>query len=244
MHHFFVAPSDVEQDRVFIKGSDARHIAKVLRLIKGDKITVSDGAKNLYKVELANVALNVVECRIIESISIETQPYFKLTLMQCLPKSSKMELVIQKGTELGVSCFVPLMCKRTIVKLDEKSIKTKLRRWKKIAYEAAKQSRRLTVPEVLEPVSLREAIEKIDEKALILMPWEGEQAVLLKDVLSEYEKLNRAYVIIGPEGGFETEEVELAKKHNAKIVSLGKRIMRAETAGLYVASVLVYLFGE
>ena len=244
MHHFFVAPSDVEQDRVFIKGSDARHIAKVLRLIKGDKITVSDGAKNLYKVELANVALNVVECRIIESISIETQPYFKLTLMQCLPKSSKMELVIQKGTELGVSCFVPLMCKRTIVKLDEKSIKTKLRRWKKIAYEAAKQSRRLTVPEVLEPVSLREAIEKIDEKALILMPWEGEQAVLLKDVLSEYEKLNRAYVIIGPEGGFETEEVELAKKHNAKIVSLGKRIMRTETAGLYVASVLVYLFGE
>ncbi|MCL0043559.1 16S rRNA (uracil(1498)-N(3))-methyltransferase [Peptococcaceae bacterium] len=244
MHHFFVAPSDVEQDRVFIKGSDARHIAKVLRLIKGDKITVSDGAKNLYKVELANVALNVVECRIIESISIETQPYFKLTLMQCLPKSSKMELVIQKGTELGVSCFVPLMCKRTIVKLDEKSIKTKLRRWKKIAYEAAKQSRRLTVPEVLEPISLREAIEKIDEKALILMPWEGEQAVLLKDVLSEYEKLNRAYVIIGPEGGFETEEVELAKKHNAKIVSLGKRIMRAETAGLYVASVLVYLFGE
>lgn len=244
MHHFFVAPSDVEQDRVFIKGSDARHIAKVLRLIKGDKITVSDGAKNLYKVELANVALNVVECRIIESISIETQPYFKLTLMQCLPKSSKMELVIQKGTELGVNCFVPLMCKRTIVKLDEKSIKTKLRRWKKIAYEAAKQSRRLTVPEVLEPVSLREAIEKIDEKALILMPWEGEQAVLLKDVLSEYEKLNRAYVIIGPEGGFETEEVELAKKHNAKIVSLGKRIMRTETAGLYVASVLVYLFGE
>ncbi|MCL0032538.1 16S rRNA (uracil(1498)-N(3))-methyltransferase [Peptococcaceae bacterium] len=244
MHHFFVAPSDVEQDRVFIKGSDARHIAKVLRLIKGDKITVSDGAKNLYKVELANVALNVVECRIIESISIETQPYFKLTLMQCLPKSSKMELVIQKGTELGVSCFIPLMCKRTIVKLDEKSIKTKLRRWKKIAYEAAKQSRRLTVPEVLEPISLREAIEKIDEKALILMPWEGEQAVLLKDVLSEYEKLNRAYVIIGPEGGFETEEVELAKKHNAKIVSLGKRIMRAETAGLYVASVLVYLFGE
>ncbi|MCD5405445.1 MAG: 16S rRNA (uracil(1498)-N(3))-methyltransferase [Desulfotomaculum sp.] len=244
MHHFFVAPSDVEQDRVFIKGSDARHIAKVLRLIKGDKITVSDGAKNLYKVELANVALNVVECRIIESISIETQPYFKLTLMQCLPKSSKMELVIQKGTELGVSCFVPLMCKRTIVKLDEKSIKTKLRRWKKIAYEAAKQSRRLTVPEVLEPISLREAIEKIDEKALILMPWEGEQAVLLKDVLSEYEKLNRAYVIIGPEGGFETEEVELAKKHNAKIVSLGKRIMRTETAGLYVASVLVYLFGE
>ncbi|MCL0077829.1 16S rRNA (uracil(1498)-N(3))-methyltransferase [Peptococcaceae bacterium] len=244
MHHFFVAPSDVEQDRVFIKGSDARHIAKVLRLIKGDKITVSDGAKNLYKVELANVALNVVECRIIESISIETQPYFKLTLMQCLPKSSKMELVIQKGTELGVSCFVPLMCKRTIVKLDEKSIKTKLRRWKKIAYEAAKQSRRLTVPEVLEPISLREAIEKIDEKALILMPREGEQAVLLKDVLSEYEKLNRAYVIIGPEGGFETEEVELAKKHNAKIVSLGKRIMRTETAGLYVASVLVYLFGE
>ncbi|MCL0051937.1 16S rRNA (uracil(1498)-N(3))-methyltransferase [Peptococcaceae bacterium] len=244
MHHFFVAPSDVEQDRVFIKGSDARHIAKVLRLIKGDKITVSDGAKNLYKVELANVALNVVECRIIESISIETQPCFKLTLMQCLPKSSKMELVIQKGTELGVSCFVPLMCKRTIVKLDEKSIKTKLRRWKKIAYEAAKQSRRLTVPEVLEPISLREAIEKIDEKALILMPWEGEQAVSLKDVLSEYEKLNRAYVIIGPEGGFETEEVELAKKHNAKIVSLGKRIMRAETAGLYVASVLVYLFGE
>lgn len=244
MHHFFVAPSDVEQDRVFIKGSDARHIAKVLRLIKGDKITVSDGAKNLYKVELANVALNVVECRIIESISIETQPYFKLTLMQCLPKSSKMELVIQKGTELGVSCFVPLMCKRTIVKLDEKSIKTKLRRWKKIAYEAAKQSRRLTVPEVLEPISLREAIEKIDEKALILMPWEGEQAVLLKDVLSEYEKLNRAYVIIGPEGGFETEEVELAKKHNAKIVSLRKRIMRTETAGLYVASVLVYLFGE
>ncbi|MCL0106288.1 16S rRNA (uracil(1498)-N(3))-methyltransferase [Peptococcaceae bacterium] len=244
MHHFFVAPSDVEQDRVFIKGSDARHIAKVLRLIKGDKITVSDGAKNLYKVELANVALNVVECRIIESISIETQPYFKLTLMQCLPKSSKMELVIQKGTELGVSCFVPLMCKRTIVKLDEKSIKTKLRRWKKIAYEAAKQSRRLTVPEVLEPISLREAIEKIDEKALILMPWEGEQAVLLKDVLSEYEKLNRAYVIIGPEGGFETEEVEIAKKHNAKIVSLGKRIMRTETAGLYVASVLVYLFGE
>jgi len=213
-------------------------------LIKGDKITVSDGAKNLYKVELANVALNVVECRIIESISIETQPYFKLTLMQCLPKSSKMELVIQKGTELGVNCFVPLMCKRTIVKLDEKSIKTKLRRWKKIAYEAAKQSRRLTVPEVLEPVSLREAIEKIDEKALILMPWEGEQAVLLKDVLSEYEKLNRAYVIIGPEGGFETEEVELAKKHNAKIVSLRKRIMRTETAGLYVASVLVYLFGE
>ena len=241
MQHFFVKPSDIEKNKITIFGNDAFHITKVLRLHKGNKLTVSDGY-NLYEVEILRESVKQVKCNILKRVEPKHDK-IKLILMQCLPKSAKMDMIIQKGTELGVNCFIPLKCKRSIVKLEDKKA-AKLKRWQKIAFEASKQSRRIKVPEISHPVSFIEALNKIPPDALFLMPWEGETTTSLKDVLGSVRNPKEVYIAIGPEGGFDEEEVSFAREHGARIVSLGSRIMRTETAGLYVSSVVIYLFSD
>lgn len=244
MARFFVDPCNITRDKAVITGSDVKHIKKVLRMKEGDEITLLDGLGNQYDAEICSLEKDAVICTQLKKTKAVGEPPVHLTIVQCLPKADKMELVIQKGTELGVSSFIPLQCQRSVVRLDNKKAASRQQRWQKIALEAAKQCRRPLVPLVEKPMCWQEVFNNFPENALVLMPWEGESSASLEGVLSSSTGWEKIYIIIGPEGGFEKEEVELAKQYGAKSISLGPRILRTETAGLALASIIMYLYGD
>lgn len=241
MHHFFVTPEQVKENMIFIEGSDVNHIKNVLRMKAGEELEVSDGEKRKYLCEIDNMSSEEVCLLIKEELKVETELPSKLYLFQGLPKSDKMELIVQKAVELGVYEIVPVATKRAVVKLDDKKAAKKVERWQAIAEGGAKQSGRNVIPEVKNVMSFKEAVAYAKELDVVLVPYElAEGMNETKEIISNIKPGQSVGVFIGPEGGFETSEVEHAMENGAKAITLGRRILRTETAGLTTLSILMY----
>lgn len=246
MHRFFVEPSQVTGDLITVTGEDVKHIAKVLRLGAGDKISVCDGQCNEFFAVIDSVDKNEVTARIEERFSSQTEPKIELTIYQGIPKAGKLETIIQKGTEIGVRRFVPFDSSRAVVK-PWKPDDSKCARYSRVAYEASKQSRRGRVPEVEPPISFKALCERTAGHQLTLLAWEEEVAYSLKRQLRaalEQGAVTDVAVVIGPEGGISPEEAQALKDAGAVPVSLGRRILRTETAGMAAAAMILYEMDE
>lgn len=241
MHHFFVTPGQVAGEEIQIEGTDVNHIKNVLRMKLGEDIRISDGNNNTYICKLHSMEQQVVKAIILQQESCDTELSSKLYLFQGLPKSDKMEWIIQKAVELGVYEIVPVNTNRSVVKLDDKKTGKKVERWNTIAESAAKQSGRGIIPKVIKPMSFAQALTYAKTLDVRLIPYElAEGMQKTRQVLESIKAGQSVGIFIGPEGGFEVAEVEEAKRMEAKEITLGKRILRTETAGLTALSILMY----
>lgn len=248
MHHFFVDETQINKDKkeVFITGSDVNHIKNVLRMKINEQLLISDGKGNDY---MSVIKEYTVDNKVIAEITEEqfqgTELPSKIYLFQGLPKNDKMELIIQKAVELGVYEIIPVSTKRVVVKLDNKKEDAKLVRWNAIAQSAAKQSRRSIIPKVSNVMSFKEAMDYAKTLDINLIPYENYKDMsCTKEIINEISRGMSIGIFIGPEGGFDEEEVEMAEMAGIKKISLGKRILRTETAGLMIVSVLMYKMEE
>lgn len=241
MFHFFVAPENITEGFVTITGSDVNHICNALRMREGERFVANDGNGAGYCCEIAEIYADRVVARILEGQLASTELPVRLVLFQGLPKADKMELIIQKSVELGASEIVPVEMSRCVVKLDEKKKKAKLARWQSISESAAKQSGRAVVPQVSPVLSFKQALEKARQLDLLLVPYEcADSAAKLKQKLDEVKRGMSVGIFIGPEGGYEPSEAEAAEQAGGEIVSLGKRILRTETASVAALSVCMF----
>jgi 16S rRNA (uracil1498-N3)-methyltransferase len=220
-----------------ITGDDAHHISRVLRMKAGDALSLCDGAGNEFDAVITSVSPEAVVCALGKRHASEAESPVKVTLFQCLPKTGKMELIVQKCTELGVFAIVPVHSARCVV-VPGKDYDKKRERYNRVALEAAKQSRRAMVPQVLPLTELKNIdVQSFD---LFLAAYEDETAVSLKQALRAANALTSIALLIGPEGGLEEGEVAQLVKAGAKSVSLGKRILRTETAGMAMLAQTLY----
>ncbi len=241
MHHFFVTPGQITEEKIFIKGSDVNHIKNVLRMKAGEEVCISGGTDKGYLCKIESLSSEEVVMHIIEETEANTELPSRLYLFQGLPKSDKMEWIIQKAVELGVYEIIPVVTKRAVVKLDEKKSAKKTERWNAIAEGGAKQSGRNLIPKVKEAMSYREAIEYAKKLDVVLIPYElATEMQKTRQVISGIKPGDSVGIFIGPEGGFEEAEAAYAVENGAKCLTLGKRILRTETAGLAVLSILMY----
>lgn len=247
MPKFFVKENQIKNNKIEIIGEDVNHIINVLRMRNGEilKVCNRDTGEN-YLVKIINAQSNSIICDIQEKINDTAESNINITLYQGLPKFEKMELIIQKNTEVGVNEIVPVVMERTVVKLDEKQSNKKLERWQKIAEIASKQSQRDRIPKVDNIIKMKFMYEKLnlEEYDAILVAYENEKKILLKEELKKLQKAEqneyKIAIIIGPEGGIAEGEIEMLQKIGAKCVSLGKRILRTETAGIIMAGNIFY----
>ena len=232
MYNFFVENTAKKDGRYFIAGADYNHIKNVLRMNMGEQFLVScEGVSDLC--ELESIESDTVVAKIIKTNYQSTNLPINIHLFQGLPKSDKLELIIQKAVELGVATVTPVSMKRSIVKIDDKKKKSKRERWQAIAEAAAKQSKRTAVPEVCDILSYKEFIARAKELDLLLVPYECADGMsATKAALSEIKSGMNVGIIIGPEGGFEQKEIEDALEIGGKVISLGSRILRTETAAI------------
>lgn len=244
MQHFFVEPDYITEGQVRITGDDVKHITKSLRLGPGDEISVADGKGRKYIVEIVETGNGLVIGDIKEEFRSKVEPEVEITLLQGLPKSRKMDLIVEKCTELGIDKVIPAETKRSVVKLKPSKAKRRRKRWQRKAEAAAKQSKRARIPAVGQLMDLADLAEIAADYDLILLPWEEESTNSVKEVLGSATAIEKVLIIIGPEGGFAAEEVEAAKQLGAKSVSLGPRILRTETAGLTTLSLVLYELGD
>lgn len=232
MFNFFVDNSMKQTDCYTITGSDFNHIKNVLRMKAGDEFLVSCEGKSDLCV-LREFSGDTVIAEIVKENFQDTELPVKIYLFEGLPKSDKMELIIQKCVELGVYAIIPVEMSRCVVKLDEKKKKSKLSRWQSISESAAKQSKRNTVPEIMDVMSYKEALNFAEKLDLFLVPYESKNG--MADTVSALKEIKNGMsvgILVGPEGGFEEKEVEEALSAGAKVISLGKRILRTETAAI------------
>ena len=225
MHHFFVTPQQISGDKIRIEGGDVNHMKNVLRMKLHKKAEISDGESRTYLCEVEAYEEDVAVLHILEEMEADTEPASKLYLFQGLPKSDKMELIVQKAVELGVYQVIPVAMKRSVVRLDDKKAAKKADRWNSIAESAAKQAGRSRIPEVTMPLSYKEALK---------------MAEVTREVIRQIKSGQSVGIFIGPEGGFEPEEVDAAVSMGAKVITLGRRILRTETAGLATLAVLMF----
>ena len=242
MHHFFVNPEQVEDGLIRITGSDVNHIKNVLRIRRGEEMLVSDGTGRDYLCQAEEIAGQEVTVRILETKEEGRELPSRIWLFQGLPKSDKMEFIIQKAVELGAAGIVPVSTRNTVVKLDPKKEEAKVKRWQVIAESAAKQSKRSLVPRVSGIMTLKEAFDYVESQgfSVRLIPYEHEAGMDgTKTELDAAGPGQDIAVFIGPEGGFDEREIELALSKGVRPISLGRRILRTETAGLALLSVLM-----
>lgn len=247
MHQFFVAPQQIAGKRIRITGSDVNHIVHVLRMHSGEEISVSNGVDGKeYRCQIDSFNQEEVLCtlRFIKEEGVELPA--RIYLFQGLPKGDKMELIIQKAVELGVYEVIPVATKRAVVKLDQKKAAARLTRWQSIAEAAAKQSRRRIIPQIHGILSMKEAVAYAGDMDCKLIPYElAEGMSKTRELIGGICKGMQVAVFIGPEGGFEDSEIEVAKEAGILPVTMGKRILRTETAGLAILSWIMYqLEGE
>lgn len=243
MPKFFVSPQDVQGDSILIR-EESHHILHVLRLGPGDGLLVCDGQGTDYHCVIEGEEGQGLVCRIRTREPSAVEPQLQVTLFQGLPKAEKMEWIIQKNTELGIAGIVPVMTRRSIVRLDAKKEKSKTERWNKIALAAAKQSGRGRIPAVAEVMSLEEAIGELRRYDRAVVLYEDEKRQSLKQVLSGWEKPASLALLIGPEGGWEPEEIERLKAAGTVPAGLGPRILRTETAGQTATALALYHYDE
>ena len=238
MPKFFFHKNDISRGQVQLFGEDEKHIKTVLRAREGEELTLCDGEGMDYQCRIASLERGVL-LDILSKEVCETEPKTKITLYQGLPKADKMELIIQKCVELGVDRIVAVSTERAIVKLDKKESK-KLERWQKIAEAAAKQSGRGKIPEIGQQVlKFKEAVAEAKELDGAIIPYEKEQETGIRQFVQGFQGESIG-VFIGPEGGFAEEEIALAQENGITPITLGKRILRTETAGMTTAAILLY----
>lgn len=242
MYQFFVEPSQIQGTRVIITGNDVNHIKNVLRMQPGEEIAVSngeDGKEYRCGIEELNEDEIVCTLRFVKEDGVELPS--RIYLFQGLPKADKMELIVQKAVELGVYEIIPVATKRAVVKLDEKKAKSKITRWQTISEAAAKQSKRRIVPEIHSVMSFKEAVNYAKEMPVKLIPYElAEGMEKTKELISNLKPGEDIAIFIGPEGGFEESEIQTALENGIEPITLGKRILRTETAGFTVLSWIMY----
>ncbi len=242
MYRFFVEESQIYDGTVHITGSDVNHIKNVLRMRPGEKILVSTGGEKEYHCAVSDFPEGEVFAAVEEVTVADRELPSGIVLFQGLPKGDKMELIIQKAVELGATEIVPVEMKRCVVKLDRKKAEKKAERWQTIALGAAKQSKRMQIPTVHMPVTFQQALAMMAESDVRLMPYENAEGMEgTRKILESIEPGESIAVLIGPEGGIDEAEVEMAMKAKVEPITLGKRILRTETAGMTVLSILVYL---
>lgn len=245
MPRFFVNPSQISENEIEITGGDVNHIKNVLRMTVGEEISVSDGHGRDYFGKIETLGRESITVRIENSWASYVELPVKLTLFQGLPKADKMELIIQKAVELGAYEIVPVVTKRTIVKLDEKKEAKKLARWQGISESAAKQSGRGLIPKVWAPVSFKQAVNEAAAMDAVLIPYEKAEGMeSARQTVRNLKGKKHIGIFIGPEGGFDESEVETAAAAGAVPITLGKRILRTETAGLAALAVLMFELDE
>ncbi len=246
MYQFFVEPHQICDKTVTIVGGDVNHIKNVLRMKVGEELAVSNGVDGReYRCAIASFEEDRVLCELRfikeDGVELASQVY----LFQGLPKADKMELIIQKAVELGVHAVVPVAAKRCVVKLDDKKAKSKIARWQSISEAAAKQSKRRIVPEVTDVMSFKEALAFVKDFQVKLIPYElAEDMGKTKELINNLQPGQKIAIFIGPEGGFDEGEIEAAMKAGVEPITLGKRILRTETAGFTVMSWIMYMLEE
>ncbi len=248
MNRFFVNPSQINDSlqEILIEGEDVKHISKVLRLAEGDKVEVCDGIAYEYIGKINIINKDQIVLSIEKKDEITTESPVKVILYQGIPKSTKMDLIIQKTTEMGIHAIQPVITDRTVVQFhNEKDKVKKTERWQKIAEEAAKQSKRGIIPQVHNPITYKEALFQSQHNQLNIMAYELEKAKGLKAILSaENSSVKELGIWVGPEGGYTEEEVNLAVSNGTLPITLGPRILRTETAGFALLSMIMYEIGD
>ena len=245
MHHFFVSPEQIDEQFVTIRGNDVNHIKNVLRMKAGEELLVSNGLDRDYFCQIETITDEEIKAKILQEDFAGTELPTELYLFQGLPKADKMELIIQKAVELGVKEIIPVATKRCVVKLDAKKEASKLKRWQAISESAAKQSRRMIIPEISPVMTFKEAINRASTFDMGIIPYENfKDMEETRNILKGVGKAMKIGIFIGPEGGFEESEIQYAMDNGIKPISLGKRILRTETAGLAILSVLMFRIEE
>ena len=242
MYQFFVDDCQIGKEYVTITGSDVNHIKNVLRMKTGEEILISTGETMEYTCYIEEFLEDEVTAHIMYAQEAGYELSSKIYLFQGLPKSDKMEWIIQKAVELGVHQVIPVATKRAVVRLEGKKEVNKQRRWQAISESAAKQSKRMQIPTVHMPVTFQQALAMMAESDVRLMPYENAEGMEgTRRILESIEPGESIAILIGPEGGIDEAEVEMAMKEKVEPITLGKRILRTETAGMTVLSILVYL---
>ena len=243
MHRFFADASCIDDNVITVTGDDVQHISRVLRLKCGDCIEICDMCGTDYLCTVSSVSKTAVTADIIKKMPNSSESNLNITLYQGIPKGDKLDFIIQKSVELGAKRIVPVVMQRTVVKLKNAALKTE--RQSKIAAEAAKQSKRGIIPKVSSPISFDDMINEIkNSDALNILAYENEEQTDIKSVLKNNGNMTDINIIIGPEGGFEDDEIKSAKEANINIVTLGPRILRCETAPVAVISAVMYELGD
>ncbi len=246
MHRFFVSPNILAVSPVTLTGDQAHQIRRVLRLQPGDRVILLDGEGWAYEAQLIAVSSRDVRLTVVSRAKACGEPPVHITLYQAVLKGERFSWALQKGTEVGVSAFVPLVCERSVID-DLQVVEGKRDRWQRIIQEAAEQCGRGYVPDLLPAQLLRQAVKApAQEGALRLIPWEGERVTPLREALSGCNLNDGLHIelFVGPEGGFTDVEVDWARRHGVQPVTLGPRILRAETAGLVATAAILYQAGE
>ena len=238
MNRFFVKKDDIRDNSAVITGEDLKHISKVLRMAPGDKVMLCDGEGYQYLAEISEITKDCVRLEIVNSERCAAEPSRRITLYQGLPKGDKMELIVQKCVELGISEIVPVAAERSIVKIKPGEFGGKRTRYQRVAYEAAKQCGRGRIPEVADLTTFKAA--DMTRHDLIIIAYEDEKGTTLKSLLRANMQAGDIAIVIGPEGGLDPSEVELLIQKGGKAVTLGPRILRTETAGMAALAMILY----
>lgn len=242
MHRFFVEPSQIREKEIILTGPDVNHIRNVLRMRSGEEVLISDGQGTDYHCRLEQLDKDSVTALVMWKLEKNAELPSRITLFQGLPKGDKMEFIIQKCVELGVSEIVPVQTRRTVVRMDARKEQARRKRWMGISESAAKQSGRGIVPEVGPVLKFSQAVERAKELDVCLIPYElAEGMEHTREVCAGIRPGSSIGIFIGPEGGFEEDEAAEAVAAGAEAVTLGRRILRTETAGMALISVLAYL---
>ena len=243
MYHFFVDKNNIVDKTVIIEGQDFNHIKNVLRMREGEEISVGNGEdENEYRCAIERYEDDRVICKLLFIKEANVELPSKVILYQCLPKADKMEIIIQKCVELGVSEIIPVASKRCVVKLDDKKASSKISRWQAIAEAAGKQSKRAYVPLIGQVTSYKEALKDAERADIKIIPYElAEGMEDTKKVFKSIKPGTTVAIFIGPEGGFDETEIDEAIKAGIAPISLGKRILRTETAGMAVLAWIGYV---
>ena len=245
MHKFFVPKQNIEGDNAIIDGEDVKHIYKVLRLKIGDVVSINNCEGSEYLGEITLIDKKSVTIKLLEESSINNESPIEVYLFQGMPKSTKMDLIVQKNTELGVKAITPIITQRVIVKTELAEFK-KVDRWNRIALEACKQSKRSLVPQINVPIEFDHLLYELKHMDLVVVPYENEGGFGIKKLVQNIDRDNivKVAIVIGPEGGFEECEIHKLKESGASIVTLGPRILRTETAGFTCLSLIMYELGD
>ena len=241
MDRFFVEKKNVnlENNTCIIEGEDVKHISKVLRCRVGEELEICDNDNNEYICEITSIDKSEVQLNIIDKVDIKRESDLKIKVYQGLPKGPKMEMILQKLTEVGVDEIILVQTKRTVVKVEDKKEDKKIERWERIIYEAAKQSKRGKIPKLRGILSFKEALSDMGKNDLNIAPYENERTKSIKQAIKGQD-INNIGIFVGPEGGFEDTEIKDIEDIGGQSVSRGPRILRTETASLVASSIVLY----